>query len=50
MRDLMFIFSELKTYFKTEPKNAIRDMSVAFLIMFILWAGLWLIAILEGRA
>lgn len=50
MKDLMFIFSELKTYFKTEPKNAIRDMSVALLLMLSLWAGLWIIAILEGRA
>lgn len=50
MKDLVFIFSELKTYFKTEPKNAIRDMMVALLLMFSLWAGLWLIAILEGRA
>ena len=46
----MFILSELKIYFKTEPKNAIKDMSIALLLMLSLWAGLWLIAIMEGRA
>lgn len=50
MRDLMFIFSELKTYFKTETKNAIMNMMFVIGLFAFLYIGLWLIAILEGRA
>ena len=50
MKDLMFIFSELKTYFKTEPKNAIMNTMFVIGLFAFLYIGLWLIAILEGRA
>ena len=49
MKDLKLMFDTIKEAAKEDPKEVILSVIVMTSLFALLWAGLWLAAILEGN-